>query len=370
MAKNDEADFVPDSDDASDFAPDTDSPPAPSMKVEPKSIRGTGATDEELGIQRGAEVASSKGFPRGVPVNTIGEGKNSTSDIQLQDRATANNPLSGDPLARTIVAGILGHGAGTAASGIASALGAGSTAAATAGGAAGGATASGTQGGDPVKGAIAGGLLSGLMSFAGNRAAESLTRAGNQVARAASPAEREALLARSKEQVGKVVEKYKLGNLKNPAVAKEATDVGIQKAQQELEGAIDAMSKAPAGGPLYHAALARRTELEQELNALKAIRPVVTRLATDHEMRMTMVEQLAREPITAVKNAANAAISAPIRAVGQALRPADIALAKLYQLKVGGQPITPEVIAAATAAGVDPNVANRFAQPQPQNGMR
>ena len=352
--------FAPDNE-FDEFAP---AQPAPSMKVEPKSIRGTGAPDDELGIQRGAEVASSKGFPRGVPVNTVGEGKNSTSDVQLQDRATANNPLSGDPLARTIVAGILGHGAGTAASGIASALGAGSTAAATAGGAAGGATASGTQGGSPIKGAIAGGLLSGLMSFAGNRAAESLTRAGNQATRAANPAEREALLAQNKEALGKAMVKYKLGNLKNPAVAKEATDVGIQKAQQELEAATDAVRQAPVGGPLYNSALARTREIEQELNALKAIRPVVTRLATDHEMRMTMVEQLAREPVTAAKNVANAAISAPIRAVGQALRPADIALAKLYQLKVGGQPITPEVIAAAVGAGVDPNVAKRFAGQQ------
>lgn len=354
--------FAPDNE-FDEFAPKQT---APSMKVEPKSIRGTGPSDEQLGIQSGLEVGSRKGSSQ----TQVGEGSNIPDNVQLQDRTTANNPLSGDPLARTIVAGILGHGAGAAASGLAGALGAGATTSAVAGGAAGGATASGTQGGSPVKGAIAGGLLSGLMGFAANRAAESLTRAGNQVARAANPAEREALLAQSKEQVGKVVEKYKLGNLKNPAVAKEATDVGIQKAQGELEGAIDAMNKAPAGGPLYHSALARRTELEQELNVLKAIRPVVTRLATDHEMRMTMVEQLAREPITAAKNAANAAISAPIRAVGQALRPADIALAKLYQLKVGGQPITPEVIAAATAAGVDPNVAKRFAQPQPTNGMR
>lgn len=345
--------------------------PAPTMKVEPKSIRGTGSSDEQLGIQRGAEVGSQTGLQKGLVTGTVGEGKNTPpTSLPPYDQATNNNPLSGDPLARTIVAGILGMGAGAVVGAGAGALGAGSTLSSVASGAAGGATSSATAGGDPVKGAIFGGALSGLMAFAANRAAETVARSGANAARLANPVEREAILAQGKEQVGKVIQKYKLGDLKNPQVAKEATDFGVQQAQAEYETALDAVKQAPTGGPLYNSALARAREVEQELNTLKALRPTVNRLATDHEMRMTMVERLTKEPIPALRDTANAVVAAPFKAVGAALKPADIALAKLYQARIAGQPITPALIAEATGAGVDPQTLNNIFQAQPQPPQR
>lgn len=363
MPTEDELNFIADDDDESNFVADVDKSAAARRAQAGQPAGPHVQTDEELGLATAPITSTTKpdaytGEP-GVPTveSTANLRATGSEDTQvgtvgnrIATRAAIPTGETADPLARAITAGVLAHGAGAAVAPLGRVLAS----------AAGGATASGVQGGDPVAGAAGGVVLSGVMSFAANRVAEQLTKKAVGFMRKGNEAEQAQLLAQGKQQVADTMQRFGIGSVKNPVIARKALDDGLVRATAVRNDARDTLLAVEKNTPLHKQAQQRFDAANKDVEVLETLKPVVTRVANAHELRLTFAEKLAQAPVGTLKGVVGQAVAAPVRAAGIALKPADMALAQLFKVRALGQPITPELIAAAQAAGINPTILQRF----------
>lgn len=200
-------------------------------------------TDDELGIASPADYGKDMlGRQRTAP------GGGGTAAVEAKRAA---DPVANDPLAQTVLTGVLGAGAGTLAAAGARALGAAPLAARVASSAVGGGTASATGGDNPLVGAGIGAAVplvgAALSKFGQSLAQGAAERTGERVFREYGQAAsgipgkskiQAKLVKIGPEKVGEVLQRYGVGSVANAGEARAATEGGLKQAGAKVGEAL------------------------------------------------------------------------------------------------------------------------------------
>lgn len=326
--------------------------PVPNMVREPKSTRGTGASDESVGIGRGPEVNTAPNLARiiGSPGEVFPVEETEARRKKATMAMGATLPMLAAPAVGAPLRAAMGGG----------------LAASMAAGAAEGATAGlGVEGGSKVGAAVGAALplLSPLLKFATSRAFGRAESVGKAIGRAGSEGEQKAI-ADSLPEVTDVVHRYGIGKINKPQVASEAIKDGITRAEADLARTRESLFATDAKSPLYKDVSEQVAKLEKDVATLGKLQPVVDKMATADRLKASFAERFAANPVSGTKEIALGAVKAPVQAAALPFKAADIALAKLFGARQAGQAITPQMLSEATTAGVSPAMLQRFAGAQ------
>ncbi len=118
--------------------------------------------------------------------------------------------------------------------------------------------------------------------------------------------------------------------------------------------------KGEAAGMFAAQSRAQIQELNRDLTVLNTVRPIVAKLAVADKLRQTFLERMNANPSKLPGAMIGAAIKPFTAGATGAMRASDIALAKLFQAKQMGSPVTQVMLDAAIAAGVAPQIVARF----------
>lgn len=340
---------------------------APSMLRTPQ-VKPDDVSEGDLLVPRPSAVQRAS---QGVVAPGDEEGVTPTQLAASQAATRANSPEAQDPQAQAVIGGMLGAGAGAAVGNTIRAASAPALARLIGGGVA-GAVPAATSGGtlkDALKGAALGALMS-APAASGERLAANEAGAARKVmmpfARAGNETEQRALLDAGEENVAHVLEKYKIGSIKDPIIAQDATSEGIIRAGTEVASAERALQTAKTmnNQELVKEATLQKQQALRELHALRALAPITERAATAQAMKESLTGKLTTKPIETVKNGVERAAALPFKAgVGAAqaaMKPVDAIMAKLIQARASGT-LTPQMLTAAAAAGVSPQILQKLA---------
>lgn len=291
---------------------------------------------------------------------TAEEGKAFNKNVDL---ANADVDITG--VARNALAlgagGVVGRGVSAGAK----ALGAGRSVAAAAGGAAGAASTSTLAEDSPkdiAASAATGGVLSGAMDYTAKRTVDALaTKTFKALGRAGSEGTQEQLLKYGKDDVNDVLKRYEIGGIEKPRVAHEAVILGMDKAKAAATDALEIATKPGVAKSIQTEAIARYNTATRDLEVLKTVKPIVSKLSVADQFRESFGERLKSAPIATLKDAGSSIVKAPIKAVAAPFSAADMALANLVAAKQRGA-ISPDLVNAAISAGVAPAVVQRLTQ--------
>jgi hypothetical protein len=150
-----------------------------------------------------------------------------------------------------------------------------------------------------------------------------------------------------------------LGNTLSPAAAKKAARLAARALDDMIDEHVAAVA---AKSPAAQQAAAQIADKTAEFRVLKTVEPIVSSRATAERFAPSAAQRFAAAPGQVIKNAGAAVVASPVRAAVGSVRLADVALARLFAAKAAGQ-VTPELIDAATKAGVSQPVLQHFLRP-------
>jgi hypothetical protein len=143
-----------------------------------------------------------------------------------------------------------------------------------------------------------------------------------------------------------------------------------KKAARLIAGALDDVmddhiGTVAAKNPAAAQAAKEIAAKTAEFRVLKTVQPIVDQRAVAERFAPTAVQRFAAAPGKAVKNAAAAVVTAPVRAVAAVPGAVDTMMARLFAARAAGG-VTPDLLQAAEKAGVAAPALQFFARPAEQ----